>query len=57
MNIILLIGVAVVFWHLFGRKGDAVAAATPAQPLQNPPTDESTVASSTGDVTTGSTTP
>lgn len=57
MNLVLLVGVGVVFWYLFGRKGDSVAAATPAQTLQNPPTDENTVASSTGDVTTGSTTP
>lgn len=56
MNIILLVVVGLVFWHLFGTKGDSIAA-TPAAPSSPPATDNTTIAQGTGDVTTSSATP
>lgn len=54
-NLVLLVVVAFVFWKTFGTKGDSILPSTPAAP--SPPTDESTVANSTGDVTATNVTP
>jgi len=57
MNILLLVGVGLVFWHLFHTEGDGIAStpAAPAVPATSAPTDTNAVA--TGDVTTSSVTP